>query len=414
MSKVKTITVSNLKAISNLTADFNGCTAIITGGNNKGKSSFLRSLPDRLKQTKPDVILKEGETEGFAEWELTTGEKFRWQFDNKTKAGEKLIFITKENIKTSITKEISERYFPKGFDIDKFLNEGPQKQREMLQKIVGIDFTDVDRRYKEAYENRTFANKQLESDRLKLKPVNNDLEKEPKPFIELQQQIAGIDSHNEKYKYVTDGITEKENKVIDSENEISRLRDLITIEEDKIKSLEVEIKKGKAWIDVKENQPKTEEEAQQLQDQIDAIIKGNEAIEENNKAIEINSQFEKSEKEAKSADDLVKKIESEKVDMIKKAKLPVGFGFSDDGVTYLGHSLSKTQLSTSAIYIAALKLAALNIGEVKTLHFDASYLDKNSLQEIENWAKENDLQLLIERPDFDGGEIEYRLIDAVS
>jgi predicted ATPase len=414
MSKVKTITVSNLKAISNLTADFNGCTAIITGGNNKGKSSFLRSLPDRLKQTKPDVILKEGETEGFAEWELTTGEKFRWQFDNKTKAGEKLIFITKENIKTSITKEISERYFPKGFDIDKFLNEGPQKQREMLQKIVGIDFTDVDRRYKEAYENRTFANKQLESDRAKLKPVNKNLEKEPKPFIELQKQLAGIDSHNEKYKYVTDAITEKENKVIVSENEILRLRDLITIEEDKIKSLEAKITKGKAWIEVKENQPKTEEEAQKLQDQIDDIIKGNEAIEENNKALEIKEQFDISEKEAKAADDLVKKIEAEKVDMIKKAKLPVGFGFSDDGVTYLGHSLSKAQLSTSAIYIAALKLAALNIGEVKTLHFDASYLDKNSLQEIENWAKENDLQLLIERPDFDGGEIEFHLIDAVS
>jgi len=58
-----------------------------------------------------------------------------------------------------------------------------------------------------------------------------------------------------------------------------------------------------------------------------------------------------------------------------------------------------------------LKLAALNIGEVKTLHFDASYLDKNSLKEIENWAKDNDLQLLIERPDYDGGEIEYHIID---
>lgn len=84
MSKVK-ITVSNLKAISNLSADFNGCTAIITGGNNKGKSSFLKSLPERLKSVKPDTILKEGAEEGFAEWELTTGEKLIWQFDKKQK-----------------------------------------------------------------------------------------------------------------------------------------------------------------------------------------------------------------------------------------------------------------------------------------------------------------------------------------
>jgi hypothetical protein len=38
-------------------------------------------------------------------------------------------------------------------------------------------------------------------------------------------------------------------------------------------------------------------------------------------------------------------------------------------------------------------------------------LDKNTLAEIQTWANENDLQLLIERPDFDGGEIKYTLIE---
>lgn len=90
--------------------------------------------------------------------------------------------------------------------------------------------------------------------------------------------------------------------------------------------------------------------------------------------------------------------------------MPEGFCFDDDGITYKGLPFNKESLSSSAIYIAALKLAALGLGEVKMLHFDASYLDKNSLAEIEDWAKENDLQLLIERPDFDGGEIEYQLI----
>lgn len=39
MTKVKRITVTNLKAIGEMTADFNGCTAIISAGNNKGKTS---------------------------------------------------------------------------------------------------------------------------------------------------------------------------------------------------------------------------------------------------------------------------------------------------------------------------------------------------------------------------------------
>jgi hypothetical protein len=149
MTKVKKITVSNLKAVSALTADFNGCTAIITGGNNKGKSSFLKSLPERLRGHKPELILKEGEKEGFAELELTTGEKFLWSFDEKK---EKLSFFTERNIKTSLTKDICNYYFPPVFDVDTFLNSTPKKQKEVLQKLTGIDFTEIDLLYKEAYE----------------------------------------------------------------------------------------------------------------------------------------------------------------------------------------------------------------------------------------------------------------------
>lgn len=411
MSKVKKITVSNLKALSKLTADFNGCTAIITGGNNKGKSSFLRSLPDRLRQIKPDTILKEGEHEGFAEWELTTGEKLIWQFDKKTKIGEKLIFITKDNIKTSLTKEIAERYFPKGFDIDKFLQDGPKKQRETLQKIVGIDFSEIDLRYRQAYENRTFANKSLEAHKAKLLPIDDSLPSETLDTLELQKELAGIDSHNEKYNYVSNGIEEKKQIVLSSEKEIERLQNLISAEESKISNLHIDIQKGIDWLKSKDNQPKTEDLADSIKLRIDEIEELNKRIIENNTASIIKHELDNLQEQANNADELVKSIENEKIELIKTANLPLGFGFSDEGVTYLGHPLSKENLSSSAIYIAALKLAALNIGEVKTLHFDASYLDKNSLSEIESWAKDNDLQLLIERPDFDGGEIEYHLMN---
>ena len=415
MSKVKKITVSNLKAISNLSADFNGCTAIITGGNNKGKSSFLKSLPERLKQVKPDAILKNGETEGFAEWELTTGEKFIWQFDKKTKAGEKLVFITKDNIKTSLTRDIADKYFPKGFDIDRFLNEGPKAQREMLQKIIGIDFSELDTRYKQAYDNRTFANKQVEADRAKLIDIDENLPEKETDYIDLQKELAGIDSHNQKYDYVVKGIEDKKVTISEHEKEIERLKGLIEDLKIKMKALDEEIQKGNEWLLVDENKPKTKEEADAIDTKILDIISENTRIVKNNHAKVIKADFDKSVEEAKKADDIVKSIEKEKTDLIKGAKLPEGFDFSDDGITYNGYSFSKEDLSSSSIYIAALKLASLNIGEVKTLHFDASYLDKNSLQEIEEWPKENDLQLLIERPDFDGGEIEYHLInDAIA
>ena len=110
------------------------------------------------------------------------------------------------------------------------------------------------------------------------------------------------------------------------------------------------------------------------------------------------------------ADKEVKRIEADKFDAVKNSSLPEGFAFDGDKVTYEGVPFNKQSLSSSGIYIAALKLATVGLGEVRALHFDASYLDKNSLKEIEVWADKNKLQLLIERPDFEAGEIEYQII----
>lgn len=406
MAKIKKITVSNLKAVSALTADFNGCTAIITGGNNKGKSSFLKSLPERLRGNKPDLVLKAGEKEGFAEWELTTGEKFVWAFDEKK---EKLTFITERNIKTSLTKDISSHYFPPVFDVDTFLNSPPSKQKGVLQKLTGIDFTEFDKLYKEAYENRTWENKRLAEEKAKLQLVDPALPINELPTEELEKEIAGIDTHN---KYVTDFKTrlqEKKNMVADNLKEIEELETKIRAIQAKNVAIDDDIKKGQNWLADDKNKLKLNGE--DLKKQLTDLKAKNKEIAQNQKNKDQQLVVDKCEANAKAADAEVKRIEAEKLDVIKNASMPDGFGFSDDGITYNGFEFSKEQLSSSGIYIAALKLAALGLGEVKTLHFDASYLDKNSLAEIEKWAIENDLQLLIERPDFEGGEIEYHILN---
>lgn len=405
MAKIKKITVSNLKAVSDLTADFDGCTAIITGGNNKGKSSFLKSLPDRLRGNKPEMVLKQGEKEGFAEWELTTGEKFLWSFDEKK---EKLTFISERNIKTSLTKDISTYYFPPVFDVDTFLNSTPKKQKEVLQKLTGIDFTEIDQLYKQAYEERTWANKKLAEEKAKLQTIDPALPVVEYSTEELEKELAGIDTHNLRYTDIKNRLQEKLKQVEDNNNEIKELQAKIRAIEAKNVGLDDEIKKGNAWLADDKNKLKLN--ADELKKQLADLKEKNKEIVQNNKNKDQQAIYEKAEQNAKFADDAVKRIEAEKLDVIKNASMPDGFGFSDEGITYNGFDFTKEQLSSSGIYIAALKLAALGLGEVKALHFDASYLDKNSLSEIEQWANDNDLQLLIERPDFEGGEIEYHIL----
>lgn len=406
MSKVKKITVSNLKAVSKLSVDFGGCTAIITGGNNKGKSSFLKSLPERLQGVKPDMILKQGANEGFAEWELTTGEKFIWKFDGKK---EKLTFISERNIPQSVTKDLCKVYFPPVFDVDEFLNSQPAKQKATLQKLTGIDFTEFDRAYKNAYDDRTYANKKLAEEKAKKILVDPDAEMFESDTSELEKELAGIDAHNKTYALKESQVADKKKSVDKNNTEIERLTKLIKNLEIENEAVQAAIIEGQAWLNIETNQPKSNQ--QELKNEISKIKEDNKKVVENNKAIEQDEKIEKAELEAKSCDEAVKKLDTEKLEVIKNASMPDGFGFSDDGITYNGYPFNKESLSSSGIYIAALKLAAIGLGEVRTLHFDASFLDKKSLSDIEAWATENSLQLLIERPDFEGGEIEYQLLN---
>lgn len=388
-----------------MTADFQGCTAIITGGNNKGKSTFLRSLPDRLRGVKPDVVLKNNETDGSAELELTTGEKFIWTFDGKK---EKLIFISERNIPQSVTKDLCKVYFPPVFDVDKFLNSTPKEQKKVLQGLTGIDFTEFDRMYQAAYEDRAFKNKRVAEEKTRLVLIDPDLPSEEIPLEEMEKEYNGIEAHNLRYDNVISGISAKKIQIGENVNRIAQLQMEIKALEDKNATLNEEVTRGDAWILEEKN--KRKDNAEELAATITRMRAQNAEIRANNVAKEQNRKFNLLVEDAAQADAEVKRIEQERLDIIKNSSMPEGFAFTDDGITYNGFAFDKSQLSSSGIYIAALKLAALNLGEVKTLHFDASYLDKNSLSEIEEWANENDLQLLIERPDFEGGEIEYHIL----
>lgn len=408
MSKVKKITVSNLKALGHFEATLNGATCIVTGKNNGGKSSFLKTPIDRIRGSKPDIVLRHGEKEGFAELELTTGEKFIWQFNDNGKGfKEKLTFITEKNIPASVTKDLCRVYFPPVFDVDEFLNSTPAKQKATLQKLTGIDFTEIDRIFKHAYEERTFANKRVAEEKAKLVLIDPDLPAEPEPLTELEKEYNGIEVHNLKYANIVKENDGYKMKLGENQQQIEQLQIQINALCDKNEIIEQSIDTNQTWLNEETNKPK--ENAEELADKITKQKARNIEIEENKKAKKQKVEYEKLVLEAEECDKAVKKVEAEKLDVVKNASMPEGFGFSDDGITYNGFAFTKEQLSSSAIYIAALKLAAIGLGDVKTLHFDASLLDKNSLQEIEKWANENDYQLLIELVDRESGDIAYEI-----
>jgi len=425
MAKIQTIKISNFKAITDLEANFNGCTAIITGGNNKGKTSFLKGIVDRIRFVRPDVMVKKGEQEGRGELVLDSGEKFLWEFDNAGK--DKLTYITNQGRK-SVTKDLGYQFFPPVFDIDKFLQSSPKEQVKQLQAIVGVDFTSIDSRYQKAYDIRTERNREAEIYRVKLdkmmkaeKVEEIDVTKLKAAKEEEKNKLNALYLENKKANDV------KRKEYTDLKNAVSL--DLIKI--DKLnEAYEMFVANGykgneisKFIKDKLSSLPKVEEptyieeipdrtKLDKIESDLLAASETNALAQKYQEYIDYKAEKEAAEEKADQADTEVKAIEAERKSMIESVKFPEGIAIDHTGITVDGLPLDRNQISTSKLYCSALRIASMNLGEVRTLYFDASFLDKITLGEIQTWANENDLQLLIERPDFDGGDIKYELIEA--
>lgn len=455
MTKIKKISVKDFKAIDELEIDFKGCTAIITGGNNKGKTSFLKGVVDRIRGLRPDLAVKKGKTEGSGTIELTSGEKFIWEFD--VKGTDKLTFVTKDGYETKVTKEIVHRFFPPSFDIDKFLNSSPKDQTKQLQKIIGVDFTEIDNRYKKAYDDRTEKNKEAERYQVKLakmlvcekvdfvdvgelstqkqeirtklnqeylanKSKNDATRKQWE--LEKQKVDADVDAFNKEQldlqKFINkySGYHQQLTTMIDDCIMLGTFIDLNALEK-YINDLQKPQPIKKA-VDLYPAEPTYIQELPDDKEIRDIDAKLLEVSEINAKAkaykefIEYKASVEIAISEAADADILVKGIEEERQKMIESTKMPEGITFGIDGEILVGGFLmAENQISTSQKYCAALRIGSMGLGEVHSLHFDASFLDKNTLAEIETWAATQGLQLLIERADWDAGEIKYELIETL-
>ena len=432
--KIKNISVQNFKAVSQESIDFNGCSAIITAGNNKGKTSVLRGLIDRFRGEKLDIIVKEGESKGFNVMELSDGCKIEWKFTEKT---ESFAYTTKDGIRMTqgVLSAIGQKYFGIKFDIDKFLSSGPALQTKELQKIVGLDFADIDVRYKEAYDERTGANKVFtEVSGKKLQ----EPEKVEKPDLEsLKKEYADIEEKNT--------LIAKDWRLKNQKHREDTIDFNVT--QNDAEQLWKDMDDHFAWISKSKGgffdefmdwdgaqkkliSIKKWEEVKPIEDlQAPKYLPNQEIIKNIEDATEQQRLFDSYERDLKDysdwiaegkkarfnqikADEKVKSIQSEKNKMIAGAKIPDEFKITDSGILYNGLPLTDSQISSSSKYIAALKLGAMVLGKLRTMHFDASFLDKNSLAEIQEWANKNDLQLLIERPDYDGGDIKYQIIES--
>lgn len=398
--KIHKITVNNFKAIKDQEIVLDGASAIITGKNNSGKTSLLSGLMERMKSRKPELIVTQGENKGFYHMELTDGARIEWEFTNKS---EKMAFVTPDGFKqtTAVIGSFGERYFGSTFNIDKFLSSGSSVQSKILQDIVGLDFDSLDKQYSEIYEKRTSVNRLLK-----------ELRAEKRQRPEMVEYIDPAPVEKE-----LDEATDKLDEYAAAQREIERYEIMLRDLQQDLQGTEFEVLFN--WVEARSfintlplpEKPDISALRQELQRiQTNNILFG--AYREKLKSyVAWVAEGTKLANESQALNDRLSEIKETREEMLQKANLPDGFEFTDEGLMYDGLPFTSEQISTSVKYIAALKIGAMTLGELQSLHFDASPLDNVSLGEIMDWAEFNGYQLLIERPDYDAGDITYEIID---
>lgn len=409
--KIERIEVKNFKAIKDQSLDLNGCSIILTGGNNKGKSSLLTGLIKRMKSVKPGIILNQGSEppaelaeSGHNIMTLTDGAKIEWKF---TKKSESFAFITPDGFRqtSGVIGSIGERYFGKGFDVEKFLHAGPKAQLQQFQDIIGLDFSKLDQMYKEAYQDRADVNRDLKKLKANKKEKPEKVEKPNVDFI--TQEYYDAVEYNKLVSQREDEIDNKKKAIREAKQWLEEYPELMKhFHYDKaMKEINgLYDDDDLVEFDLQDLQKKIAEANKQLTE----YNRYEQSLKEYNQWVANGKELKKQQEHAQATLD---EIEKSKRNMISKAKLPEGFTIDDDVLLYNGFPFEEEQISTSAKYIGALKLGSWMLGEVETLHFEASALDNDSLAEVNEWAEYNNLQLMIEYPDKSGGEIKYEIVE---
>jgi hypothetical protein len=355
------------------------------------KSSFLDSIFKIISgKDLPSKITKEGEKSGFVEIDLGAM-KVKATFNEKN---EKMT-LSIENEDGSLYKSprtmLDELAGVIDFDLNSFFALTPKKKVDFIKNLVGIDFTDLDERYKELFEERTYVNRKVKE--LESQQILFDKNKiESTPIEAIQEKIKAAYESNKKIDGIKAGLDQRKERITENKKTIDEL----TLKISELKKcngvLIEEITKGNAWLE--KNQPIATED---LDAEMNAAVEFNKEVEKNKRGLELSNQLKEQIKNQDHLNAELEKVENTKRRVIAESKMPIpGLTFDDNQLYLNGLPFEKSQINTAQLIIAGLQINLALLKDLKIARFDGSLLDSENMKLVEAWAKENDLQLFVE------------------
>lgn len=371
------LTASNVKRLRAVTIAPDGNLVVLSGRNGQGKTTVLDCIEYAIGGK--DVICAEPVRRGedSAEIVCDLGDLVvRRRF---VAGGGTSVEVTDKNGLRfpSPQKVLDELYGRLSFDPLAFARQVPKQQMETLRGLLGLDFSESDRRQDALFDERTLVNRELKAAEARLKALP-ELPNTPATLVSAADLVAEIQRAQARNA------------------EVAKKRDRLTAIETRAKALQAELEAlGEEWKRISAEDLATIDTAP-LTQRLGEVEQINNRVRQNAQRAEVAREVE-----AKSArsDELTKQIDAvkaSKAERIAAAKMPVpGLGFGESGVTLNGLPLQQASAAEQLRVSVAIGIA-MNPRLRVLLIRDASLLDHDSMRLVAEMARDAGAQLWLE------------------
>ena len=163
MTHLVRLEVSNIKRIKFALVKPDGTTVVVGGQNAAGKSSLIDSIRMLYggKAESPPMPLRKGTKKGYIEAEESDGTVTRRDFTDK---GKNDLTVRKNQNMPEMDAPQAVCDAKNGaisFDPLKFIRMKPPEQYDLMRKMIGVDFDELDAKIKETFDERTIVGREV-------------------------------------------------------------------------------------------------------------------------------------------------------------------------------------------------------------------------------------------------------------
>ena len=214
----------NIKRLTDVAFKPEGNLIIVGGKNKQGKSSTLDCVKFALggKRNRCDTPVHEGAEKGEIFLDL---EELTVNLELYPDGKEKLVVKGKDGGKHNQTT-LKGLVGPLSFDPLEFFRMDRHEQLETFKAVVGLDFTDLDRKRQVTYDARTDSNRSAKEARVKHdeRPYDPDATTEEVSVVALSKELEEKRKKNHRISSVGNTLTLAQNRMSEIDDEIAELQ----------------------------------------------------------------------------------------------------------------------------------------------------------------------------------------------